>query len=122
MPRAVALTLMLALAPTAAEAGDGDYGLTPEPIAPGVYALWGAQEAMTPENGAHIANTGFIVGEAGVLVVEAGPTRAYAEQALAAIAAGADGVMLEVHPRPEEALSDGPQSLTPAMLEVLLRD
>ena len=49
--------------------------------------------------------------------------RAYvAPMALAAIAAGADGVMLEVHPRPEEALSDGPQSLTPAMLEVLLRD
>ncbi|MFP3950667.1 MAG: 3-deoxy-7-phosphoheptulonate synthase [Candidatus Bathyarchaeia archaeon] len=29
----------------------------------------------------------------------------------AAIAAGADGVMVEVHPNPEEALSDGPQSL-----------
>lgn len=33
--------------------------------------------------------------------------------ALAAVAAGADGVMVEVHPRPEEALSDGGQSLTP---------
>jgi len=32
--------------------------------------------------------------------------------ALAAIAAGADGVMLEVHNKPEEALTDGPQSLT----------
>lgn len=31
--------------------------------------------------------------------------------ALAAIAAGADGLMLEVHPNPESALSDGPQSL-----------
>ncbi len=31
----------------------------------------------------------------------------------AAIAAGADGLMVEVHPRPEEALSDGPQSLKP---------
>lgn len=30
----------------------------------------------------------------------------------AAIAAGADGVMVEVHPCPAEALSDGPQSLT----------
>ncbi len=29
----------------------------------------------------------------------------------AALAAGADGVIVEVHPRPEEALSDGPQSL-----------
>ena len=32
--------------------------------------------------------------------------------ALAAVAAGADGLMIEVHPRPEEALSDGRQSLT----------
>ncbi|MDO9508328.1 MAG: 3-deoxy-7-phosphoheptulonate synthase [Thermovirgaceae bacterium] len=30
---------------------------------------------------------------------------------LAALAAGADGLIIEVHPRPEEALSDGPQSL-----------
>jgi 3-deoxy-7-phosphoheptulonate synthase len=33
--------------------------------------------------------------------------------ALAAIGAGADGVMVEVHQNPSEALSDGPQSLTP---------
>ena len=29
------------------------------------------------------------------------------------MAAGADGVMVEVHPRPDEALSDGEQSITP---------
>jgi 3-deoxy-7-phosphoheptulonate synthase len=33
--------------------------------------------------------------------------------ALAGVAAGADGLIIEVHPRPEEALSDGPQSLKP---------
>ena len=33
--------------------------------------------------------------------------------AKAAIACGADGLMIEVHPRPDEALSDGPQSLKP---------
>lgn len=32
--------------------------------------------------------------------------------ALAAAAAGADGIIVEVHPRPAEALSDGPQALT----------
>lgn len=31
----------------------------------------------------------------------------------AAIAAGADGILVEVHPKPEEALSDGEQSLLP---------
>jgi 3-deoxy-7-phosphoheptulonate synthase len=33
--------------------------------------------------------------------------------ALAAVAGGAHGVMVEVHPDPEKALSDGPQQLTP---------
>ena len=33
--------------------------------------------------------------------------------ALASVAAGADGVMIEVHPNPDQALSDGAQSLTP---------
>ncbi len=33
--------------------------------------------------------------------------------ARAAIAAGADGILIEVHPQPEKALSDGAQSLTP---------
>lgn len=36
-----------------------------------------------------------------------------APMAFAAIAAGADGLMIEVHPDPENAVSDGPQSLTP---------
>ncbi|MFH1845309.1 MAG: 3-deoxy-7-phosphoheptulonate synthase [bacterium] len=35
-----------------------------------------------------------------------------AAMARASLAAGADGIIVEVHPRPEEALSDGPQSLT----------
>lgn len=42
--------------------------------------------------------------------------------ALAAIAAGANGLTIEVHPRPEEALSDGPQSLYPEQFEKLMRD
>jgi len=32
--------------------------------------------------------------------------------ALAAVAAGADGLLIEVHPNPDQALKDGPQSLT----------
>jgi len=36
-----------------------------------------------------------------------------ASMSLAAVAAGADGLMIEVHPHPDEALSDGPQSLKP---------
>ena len=40
--------------------------------------------------------------------------------ALAAVAAGADGLIIEVHPRPEEALSDGPQSLKPDRFATLM--
>ncbi len=42
--------------------------------------------------------------------------------ALAAVAAGADGLIVEVHPDPEKALSDGPQSLFPEQFEKLMRD
>lgn len=42
--------------------------------------------------------------------------------ALAAIAAGADSLMIEVHPNPAKALSDGPQSLTPDRFDRLVQD
>ncbi|HEV2130572.1 MAG TPA: 3-deoxy-7-phosphoheptulonate synthase [Longimicrobiaceae bacterium] len=41
--------------------------------------------------------------------------------AFAAVAAGADGLLIEVHPCPEQALSDGDQSLTPAAFAELMR-
>ncbi|MFH0990434.1 MAG: 3-deoxy-7-phosphoheptulonate synthase [bacterium] len=41
--------------------------------------------------------------------------------ALAAIAAGADGLMIEVHPDPATAQSDGAQSLTPAVFDALMK-
>ena len=40
--------------------------------------------------------------------------------ARAAVAAGADGLIIEVHPRPAEALSDGPQSLKPERFAQLM--
>ena len=40
--------------------------------------------------------------------------------ALAGVAAGADGLLIEVHPRPEVALSDGPQSLKPEKFAALM--
>jgi 3-deoxy-7-phosphoheptulonate synthase len=42
--------------------------------------------------------------------------------ARAAIAAGADGLTLEVHNEPEKAFSDGPQSLYPEQFKQLMRD
>jgi 3-deoxy-7-phosphoheptulonate synthase len=40
--------------------------------------------------------------------------------ALAAAAAGADGLMVEVHPTPDQALCDGPQALTPQLFGQLM--
>ena len=42
--------------------------------------------------------------------------------AKAAVAAGADGLMIEVHPNPEAALSDGPQSLLPKTFAALMKE
>ena len=42
--------------------------------------------------------------------------------AMAGIAAGADGLMVEVHPEPDKALSDGPQSLKFNVFEDLMQD
>jgi 3-deoxy-7-phosphoheptulonate synthase len=42
--------------------------------------------------------------------------------ARAAIAAGADGIMVEVHNHPEKALSDGPQSVYPAQFATMMQE
>ncbi len=49
--------------------------------------------------------------------------RAYIQpMARAAIAAGADGLIVEVHQDPAQAFSDGPQSLTPGEFSTLMKD
>ena len=50
-----------------------------------------------------------------------GPAR-HRPLALAAVAAGADGLEIEVHDDPNTALSDGPQSLTPPVFAALMGD
>lgn len=45
-----------------------------------------------------------------------------ATMARAALAAGADGLIVEVHPDPEKALSDGFQALTPATFQQMMAD
>ena len=45
-----------------------------------------------------------------------------ASVAKAGVAAGCDGLMIEVHENPEEALSDGPQSLVPKKFSLLMKE
>ena len=51
-----------------------------------------------------------------------GKWRLVKPMSLAAVAAGADGIILEMHPNPAKALSDGPQSLTPTNYDDLMKD
>ncbi len=50
-----------------------------------------------------------------------GLARLVEPMALAAAAAGADGLMIEVHNDPQKALCDGPQSLTPAQFDQVMK-
>jgi 3-deoxy-7-phosphoheptulonate synthase len=52
----------------------------------------------------------------------AGQWRLVRPLSLAALAAGADGLLIEVHPDPARALCDGPQSLTPAHFTELMEE
>jgi 3-deoxy-7-phosphoheptulonate synthase len=53
-----------------------------------------------------------------------GTGRAYMVPAMcrAAVAAGADGLLIEVHPDPEHALTDGAQSITPETFTGLMKE
>lgn len=51
-----------------------------------------------------------------------GRAKMVAPMARAAIAAGADGLIIEVHPNPAKALSDGDQSLTPEAFSELMKN
>jgi 3-deoxy-7-phosphoheptulonate synthase len=42
--------------------------------------------------------------------------------ARAAVAAGADGLLIEIHPDPKKALCDGPQALKPEAFSALMTD
>jgi quinoprotein relay system zinc metallohydrolase 1 len=62
------------------------YHLESRLIAPGTYVFEGTVEHFTLKNGGNILNTGFIVTEAGVIVIQTGPSRRYGEEMRAAIA------------------------------------
>lgn len=82
-----ALTILGLVVWQAPNAGAAVYRLEPVEVADGVFVIFGDQAGYTPENGAAIANIGFIVGEDAVLVVDSGPTARFAEALLETIAA-----------------------------------
>jgi glyoxylase-like metal-dependent hydrolase (beta-lactamase superfamily II) len=95
--RVVLAGLALALAATLASADTGAQeaaivqqpvalAMTAAALAPGVYLFEGRTEAVSPANRGVVANTGFIVGSTGVLVINTGASHRIGEAMLAAIA------------------------------------
>ncbi|WP_119154540.1 quinoprotein relay system zinc metallohydrolase 1 [Caldimonas tepidiphila] len=99
-----------------------DYRLAARELAPGVFVVEGANDDFSPANGCNIINTGFIVTDAGVLVVNTGPSRRYGEQlrALVERTAGkpvAQVLHLNLHPDyflGNQAFADVPRLATAA--------
>jgi quinoprotein relay system zinc metallohydrolase 1 len=106
--KALWLLLIAALVTSSAHAAT-DYALKPVPIADGVQLFVGRNEHFTRDNGGNIANTGFIVGRDGVIVIDTGPSRLYGEQQRAAIARVTPKPVAQVyitHQHPDHYLGD----------------
>jgi uncharacterized sulfatase len=97
-----------------------DYALEPAAVADGVYVLSGRTENFSRTNGGNIVNTGFIVGEEGVIVIDSGPSQQYGRQQRAAIARVTPLPIARVyltHAHPDHFL--GSQAYAPDVLEAL---
>lgn len=87
-----------AIAPEGLQAAEsGDYGLNPQQIAPGTYLLEGVNEDFSFDNGGNIVNTGFVVTEDGVVVINTGPSFTYGQQMREAIAGVTDQPVVRVY-------------------------
>ena len=101
----LALTCWLA-APLQAELR---YSLQPRQIADGVWLLEGSTDNFDKRNGGNIVNTGFIVSDAGVVVIDSGPSRRYGEALREAIAGVTDRPVVKVlltHHHPDHVLGN----------------
>ena len=88
--------LLLFVTPVGAWASDY-YALTPQRIAPDTYVFIGALEGFDFDNHGAVANSGFIVTEKGVVVVDTGPSRLYGEAMRTAIAEVTDQPVVRVY-------------------------
>lgn len=111
---------LAAAAPLRADPALFDYRLTPRALAEGVYVLTGLQQDFSTRNGGNIVNTGFIVGDSGVVVIDSGPSLRYGRQLRAAIArvtALPVVLVINTHHHPDHFL--GNQAFPPATLAAL---
>lgn len=101
------LALLLCLSVCAQ--ADLEYRLTPRRIAEGTWLLEGSTDNFGRENGGNIVNTAFIVTDAGVVVIDTGPSRRYGEAMRTAIAEVTDKPVIQVlltHHHPDHVLGN----------------
>ncbi|MBC2659865.1 quinoprotein relay system zinc metallohydrolase 1 [Pseudomonas sp. MSSRFD41] len=88
---------------------DLDYRLTPRQIAADTWLLEGSTDNFAKANGGNIVNSGFIVTDSGVLVIDSGPSKRYGEALRRAIAAVTDKPVIELwltHHHPDHVLGN----------------
>jgi len=86
-----------------------DYKLAAKQIATDTYVFIGAKEDFSHDNGGNIVNTGFIVTEQGVVVIDTGPSYRYGQQMREAIARITDKAIIKVlitHHHPDHFLGN----------------
>jgi quinoprotein relay system zinc metallohydrolase 1 len=116
--------------PPRADARNLDYRLQARALADGVYVVEGDNADFSVANGCNIINTGFIVTDAGVLVINTGPNRRYGEQLRALIARTtaqpvAQVLHLNLHPDyflGNQAFADVPRHATAATRAGMARE
>jgi len=114
------LLLMFAFCLTLPSHAELRYTLQPRQIADDVWLLKGSTDNFDKANGGNIVNTGFIVTESGVVVIDSGPSRRYGEAMRAAIASVTDRPVIKLlltHHHPDHVL--GNQAFTDVPIAAL---
>ncbi|HCH77040.1 MAG TPA: MBL fold metallo-hydrolase, partial [Pseudomonas sp.] len=114
------LLLMFAFCLTLPSHAELRYTLQPRQIADDVWLLEGSTDNFDKANGGNIVNTGFIVTESGVVVIDSGPSRLYGEAMRAAIASVTDRPVIKLlltHHHPDHVL--GNQAFTDVPIAAL---
>ena len=97
-----------------------DYGLNAKPVADNTYLFIGKKEDFNFQNGGNIVNSGFIITDEGVVVIDTGSSRRYGEQMLAEIRKQTNKPIFKVintHHHPDHFL--GNQAFKPAPIAAL---
>lgn len=103
------LLLLSLCLPALGSAAEFDYGLAPRRVADNTYVVIGKTEDFSRSNGGNIVNTGFVVTDAGVVIIDSGPSRRYGEQLRAAVASVTDKPIVRVfntHHHPDHFLGN----------------